>query len=231
MENVRETFKEVAAAILPVTIIVLIIQIALIRLPLESILQFLIGALFVCLGFFLFLLGVNAGLLPVGELIGRTLPKTKKPVLIILTGFFLGFAATVAEPDLRVLARQIDQVSGGDIGSELLVLTVSLGLAIFVSLALIRILFSIPIHAMMVGSYAAVFLLSLFVPEEFLPIAFDAGGVTTGPMAVPFVLALGIGSASSLSKNSARSGEGFGLIGLASVVPILAIMILGVLYR
>lgn len=231
MENVRETFKEVAAAILPVTIVVLIIQIALIRLPLESILQFLIGALFVSIGFFLFLLGVNAGLLPVGELIGKTLPKTKKPVLIVLTGFFLGFSATVAEPDLRVLARQIDLVSGGEIPSGILVFTVSLGLAIFVALALIRIIFSIPIHAMMIGSYSLIFLLSIFVPEDFMPIAFDAGGVTTGPMAVPFVLALGIGIASSLRKNSTRSGEGFGLIGLASVGPIFAIMILGVLFR
>src|SRR5690606_15586647 len=157
MENVKETFKEVASAILPVTIVVLIIQIALIRLPLESILQFLIGALFVSIGFFMFLLGVNAGLLPVGELIGRKLPQTKKPLLIILTGFFLGFSATVAEPDLRVLARQIDLVSEGAIPSGTLVLTVSLGLAIFVALALIRILFSIPIHAMMVGSYSLVF--------------------------------------------------------------------------
>lgn len=231
MENVSNTFKEVAAAILPVTIVVIILQIALLRMPFEQVFQFLIGALFVSIGFFLFLLGVNAGLLPVGEMIGKRLPKTKKPLIIIGTGFFLGFAATVAEPDLRVLSRQIEQVSEGSIGSGLLIFTVSLGLAIFVALAMVRIIYGIPIRYMMIGSYTLVFILSLFVPEAFLAISFDAGGVTTGPMAVPFILALGIGVASVMRKGSSTSGEGFGLIGLASVGPILAIMILGVLFR
>lgn len=231
MDSVKDTFKEVAAAILPVTIVVVILQVVILRLPLEALLQFLVGVLFVSTGFFLFLLGVNAGLLPIGEMIGRRLPKTKKSGLIIGTGFVLGIAVTVAEPDVRVLAKQIDQVSEGTISAGILILSVSLGLAIFVALAMIRTIFSIPVHYLLISGYAAVFILSLFVPEAFVPISFDAGGVTTGPMAVPFILALGIGVASVLRSGGSSSGEGFGLIGLASIGPVLAIMVLGVLFQ
>lgn len=231
MDNVKYTFKEVASAILPVTAVVILLQIFFIRLPLEALLQFLIGVVFVATGFFLFLLGVNAGLLPIGEMIGKKLPLTKKPWLIIGTGVVLGLAVTVAEPDVRVLANQIDQVSGGAISTNILILSVSIGLAIFVGLSMVRTLFSIPIHYMLIGGYSIVFLLSFFVPESFIPISFDAGGVTTGPMAVPFILALGIGFASVLRSDKPSSGEGFGLIGLASIGPIIAVMILGVLYR
>ncbi|TWT27376.1 DUF1538 domain-containing protein [Planomicrobium sp. CPCC 101110] len=231
MENIKETFKEVASAILPVTIVVIILQVTLIQLPLEALLQFLIGAAFVSIGFFLFLLGVTAGLLPVGELIGKQLPKTRKTWLIIGTGFLLGLAVTIAEPDVRVLAKQIDQVSAGGIGSNLLIFSVALGLAIFVALAMVRTIYSIPLHYMLIGGYVSVFALSIFVPEEFVSISFDSGGVTTGPMAVPFILALGVGVASVLRSSSSSDSEGFGLIGLASIGPILAVMILGVLFR
>lgn len=231
MQNVKDTFKEVAAAILPVTIVVLILQVTLIRLPLEAFLQFLIGAAFVSIGFFLFLLGVTAGLLPVGELIGKRLPRTKKKSLIIGTGFLLGLVVTIAEPDVRVLARQIDGVSHGEISSGVLVLSVALGLAIFVALAMVRTIFSIPLHYFLVGGYALVFALASFVPDEYVAISFDSGGVTTGPMAVPFIMALGVGVASVLRSGSPASSEGFGLIGLASIGPILALMVLGVLFQ
>ncbi|WP_033542192.1 DUF1538 domain-containing protein [Planococcus sp. CAU13] len=231
MENVRETFKEVAAAILPVTVVVIILQVAIIRMPMEALLQFLIGALFVSIGFFLFLLGVNAGLLPIGEMIGKRLPKTRNAWLIVGAGFLLGVVVTIAEPDLRVLAKQIDEVSEGTISATILILSVSLGLAIFVALAMIRTLFNIRLHYILIAGYASVFILSFFVPEAFVPISFDSGGVTTGPMAVPFILALGVGVASSLRSRDSKDGtEGFGLIGLASIGPVLAVMILGVIF-
>lgn len=231
MDNVKNTFKEVVAAIMPVTIVVIFLQIAIIRLPAEALLQFLVGVFFVSIGYFLFLLGVNAGLLPIGELIGKRLPRTKNAWLIIGTGLLLGIVVTIAEPDLRVLATQIDNVSDGAISATVLILSVSLGLAIFVALAMVRTLFNIPLHFVLLAGYAAVFLLSFFVPEAFVPISFDSGGVTTGPMAVPFILALGVGVASSLRPRDSNDGtEGFGLIGLASIGPILAVMILGVIF-
>src|SRR5690606_1516532 len=113
----------------------------------------------------------------------------------------------------------------------ILILSVALGLAIFVALAMVRTIYSIPIHYLLIGGYIAVFALSMFVPDAFVSISFDAGGVTTGPMAVPFILALGVGVASVLRTNSSSASEGFGLIGLASIGPVLAIMILGVLFQ
>ncbi|MDG5473909.1 DUF1538 domain-containing protein [Jeotgalibacillus sp. ET6] len=230
MDKVKGTFKEVSAAIFPITIVVILLQVTLIRLPLELFLQFIIGVLFVSLGFFLFLLGVHAGLLPVGEMIGKKLPKTKKTWLIIGVGLLLGFAVTIAEPDVRVLSEQIDDVSGGAIPSWILILSVAIGLSLFVGLAMARTVYSIPIHFLLAGCYILVFILAIFVPQAFIPISFDAGGVTTGPMAVPFILALGVGVASVLKSESSSSSDGFGLIGLASVGPIIAVMMLGVIF-
>jgi len=231
MENVRDTFKEVAAAILPVTTVVILLQLIFIRIPFEALIQFLIGVAFVSVGFFLFLIGVNAGLLPIGEMIGRKLPSTKKVGFIIATGFLLGLVVTIAEPDVRILAKQIEETSEGTVSAPILIWSVSLGLAIFVALAMVRTIFRIPLHYLLIGGYTLVFLLSFFVPKDFIAISFDAGGVTTGPMAVPFILALGIGVASVLRLETENSGEKFGLIGLASIGPILAVMLLGVLFR
>ncbi|KIL48447.1 DUF1538 domain-containing protein [Jeotgalibacillus campisalis] len=230
MDKVKGTFKEVSAAIFPITIVVVLLQVTLVRLPLDLFLQFIVGVIFVSLGFFLFLLGVHAGLLPVGEMIGKKLPKTKKTWLIIGVGLMLGFAVTIAEPDVRVLAEQIDDVSGGAIASWILILSVAIGLSLFVGLAMARTVFSIPIHYLLAGCYTVVFILAIFVPKSFIPISFDAGGVTTGPMAVPFILALGVGVASVLKSNSSSSSDGFGLIGLASIGPIIAVMMLGVIF-
>jgi hypothetical protein len=186
-------------------------------------------AFLVSIGLILFLLGVHIGLLPIGEMIGSALPKMGKAWLVVFWGFLLGFVATVAEPDVRVLALQVDQVANGAISRNLLIYTVALGVAIFVGLAMLRILLKIPITYLLVGGYGLIFLLAAFTPAHFVPISFDAGGVTTGPMTVPFILALGVGVASVLRGKSA-STDGFGLVALASIGPILAVLVLGVVY-
>ncbi|MBU9720800.1 MULTISPECIES: DUF1538 domain-containing protein [Bacillaceae] len=230
MRNIVDQFKEVTMAILPMTIVIIILQFTLIGLPTEIFLRFLAGVLFVGIGLFLFLVGVHIGLLPIGEMIGSTLPKTRKPWLIIAVGFILGLVVTLAEPDVRVLAFQVDEVSGGIISNNILIFTVAIGVAIFVALAMARTIFNIPLTYLLVGGYALVFTLAIFTPSQFIPISFDAGGVTTGPMTVPFILALGVGVASVLRKNSSSANDGFGLVALASIGPILAVMILGVIY-
>ncbi|MBU9711994.1 DUF1538 domain-containing protein [Evansella tamaricis] len=229
MQDIKDTIKEVVYAVMPITIVVVILQFTIIWLPFDVFLQFLVGVLFVTIGLILFLLGVHIGLLPVGEMIGSALPKTKKLWVILFFGFLLGFVVTVAEPDVRVLALQVDQVSGGDISRNILVYSVALGVGIFVLLAMLRIAFNIKITYLLAGGYSAVFLLASFTPAGFIPISFDAGGVTTGPMTVPFILALGVGVASVLrGKNSPT--DSFGLVALASIGPILAVLILGVIY-
>lgn len=231
MQTVKETIQEVVYAIMPLTVLVLILQYTLIWLPFESVLQFLVGVLFVSTGLALFLIGVHIGLLPVGEMIGSALPKTGKVWMILLFSFILGFAVTVAEPDVHVLAGYVDQVSDGAIAKWTLILPVALGLGIFVALSMARIILNVSIKWILIASYIVVFALALspWMPAEFIPISFDAGGVTTGPMAVPFILAFGVGIASVLRSDD-KSADGFGLVALASIGPLIAVLLLGMLY-
>lgn len=229
VDNIKDTLKEVVFSILPITIVIIILQFTLIWLPAETFIQFLIGVLMVGVGLILFLLGVNIGLLPVGEMIGSALSKTKKLSLIVGFGVVLGIVVTVAEPDVRVLSTQVDQVSGGAIPKSILILAVALGVGIFVGLAMLRIVFNFSIIYLLVIGYGLIFILAAFTPPIFVPISFDSGGVTTGPLTVPFIMALGVGVATVLRGKSASS-DGFGLVALASIGPILSVLVLGVIY-
>jgi hypothetical protein len=229
VQTPKETFKEVLVAVLPITLVVTILQFTLIWLPFYMFVQFLVGVVMVSLGLALFLLGVQWGMLPVGEHIGSALPKMGKTWIVVFFAFLLGYVVTVAEPDVRVLATQVDMVSAGEVSKQLLIYAVALGVAVFVALAILRILVGIPLRALLVGGYLLVFALAAFTPAHFMPISFDAGGVTTGPMTVPFILALGVGVASVLRGRTA-SADGFGLVALASIGPILAVMLLGVFF-
>jgi hypothetical protein len=229
MDNIRETIKEVILSILPITIIITILQFTLIWLPMEVFIQFLIGALMVAIGLILFLLGVSVGLQPVGELIGSALSKTKKVWMIVLFGFILWVVVTIAEPDVRVLGTQVDSVSGGAIPQSTLILSVALGVGIFVGLAMLRIILNINIVYLLIAGYGIAFLLAAFTPPTFVPISFDSGGVTTGPLTVPFILALGVGVATVI-RGKSSSSDGFGLVALASIGPIISVLVLGVIY-
>ena len=229
MQKIWEQFKEVAMAIFPMAVVIIVLQYTVIGLPPELFFRFIAGVVMVGFGLFLFLVGVHIGLLPVGEMIGSSLPKTGKWSLVIGIGFVLGVVVTIAEPDVRVLASQIDQVSGGEISNTVLVYSVALGVGFFVAIAMARTIFNIPLKYILIVSYGLVILLMTQVPPNFVPISFDAGGVTTGPMTVPFILALGVGVASVLRGKSSTS-DSFGLVALASIGPIFAVMLLGVIY-
>ena len=229
MQNVKKTIQEVFYAVLPITLVVVVLQFTLLWLPMQVFFQFLVGVLMVSTGLILFLIGVHLGLLPVGEMLGSVLPEMGKAWLVVFFGILFGFVVTIAEPDVRVLAAQVDLVSDGEISKNLLVYTVALGVAIFVGLAMMRIILNIPISYLLVGGYVLIFLLVAFTPAKFIPVSFDAGGVTTGPMTVPFILSLGVGVASVLGGKSASS-DGFGLVALASIGPVLAVLILGVVF-
>ncbi|MBA4601572.1 DUF1538 domain-containing protein [Thermoactinomyces sp. AMNI-1] len=229
MDHLKNTGREVIIAILPMTAVIFVLQFTVIWLPAEMFLQFLIGVVMVGLGLFLFLIGVDIGMIPVGEMIGSALSRLGKAGLVILFSVILGIASTVAEPDVIVLASQVDMVTGGAIPKSVLIFTVALGVGIFVGLAILRILLNIPITYLLIGGYSLILILSFFTPTEFVPVALDSGGVTTGPMTVPFIMALGLGVASVLSGKSASS-DGFGLVALASVGPVIAVLLLGVMY-
>lgn len=229
MNKIRETAFEVISAVIPITLLVILLQLFVIRLPLNTFIQFLVSVAMVSVGLILFLIGVHIGLLPIGELIGSLLPKTGKLWLVVFFGLLLGFVITVAEPDVRVLAIQVDMVSQGVISRNVLIFAVALGVAISVGLAMMRIILNISLYYLLIAGYTLVFILAAFTPSQFVPVSFDAGGVTTGPMTVPFILALGVGVSSVLAGKS-TSTDGFGLIALASIGPIIAVLLLGVIY-
>ncbi|MDD2648381.1 MAG: DUF1538 domain-containing protein [Eubacteriales bacterium] len=191
----------------------------------DLLLSFLIGAVFVIVGMGLFTLGADSSMSPIGSKIGATLTKSKNITLIIIASFILGAAITIAEPDLQVLAETVPHIN-----STVLLITVGVGVGIFLAAAIARIIFGVRLRVLLIVFYAVVFLLAAFTDRDFLSIAFDSGGVTTGPMTVPFILALGVGVANIRSDRRAES-DSFGLVALSSIGPILAVLILGFFYK
>lgn len=228
IQDFKETYKEVLQAILPLTLAVLLIMLLFIGMDLDLVITFLKGAIFVVFGMGLFLMGVKLGMLPLGEAIGADLPKHGSVIFIVIVGFLLSFMVTVAEPDVRVLSTMIESVSDNGMQSSTLVISISLGVGFFVAASLLRIIYGIPLKHMLFVGYLIVLLLAFFTPLDYLAISYDSGGVTTGPVTVPVILALGIGISSVLRGKSELS-ESYGLIGLASLGPILSLMILGIL--
>ncbi len=222
-----EILHEVMTSVLPIIAVVLLLQVAVIGCTLSEIATFLISAVMVSLGFSLFLMGVKIGMLPMGESIGADLPKHGSIVFIVIATFLLSFLVTIAEPDVRVLSTVIDSVSGQEVSKSGLLFVIAFGVAFFMVVSMLRIIYNVSLRYLFGAGYLLVMLVSLFVPSQYLAISYDAGGVTTGPMTVPVILALGLGITSVLGGRSALS-DGFGLIGLASIGPILGVMLMGV---
>ncbi|MDR0381626.1 MAG: DUF1538 domain-containing protein [Oscillospiraceae bacterium] len=219
-KKLREKVKEAFASVLPVTAIVLGVSIV-VDMSIGTVIMFLSGALLLILGMGLFSLGADMFMMPMGEGVGGQIARSGKLWLLISVAFFLGFVVTVAEPDLQVLAGQVPSVPSG-----LLIASVAAGVGAFLVLALLRVLFRISLARLLIGFYLVVFLVSFFVPKNFVSIAFDSGGVTTGPITVPFLMALGLGLASAKGSKDSHDNS-FGLVALCSIGPILAVLILG----
>jgi len=226
---VKDVALEVVKAIMPITITITIFQFTFIRMPILLFVQFLIGVLLVMLGMWLFLIGVKIGILPMGEAIGSELPKRGALPYVIAIAFLVGFAVTIAEPDVIVLSHQVDVVSEGSISHILLISVIAIGVGFFVAMAMVRIILGFPMAYLLAAGYTVILVLSFFTPPQFVPVAFDSSGVTTGPVAVPVILALGIGFSSVLAGKSPLS-DGFGLIGLASIGPVIGVMVMGVIF-
>lgn len=210
---------------LPIICIVLVLCFTIAPISSSILLCFLMGAVMILVGMMFFTLGAEMSMTPMGERVGSCLTKSKNLAMIISIAFLLGFIVTISEPDLQVLAGQVPAVP-----NMVLILSVACGVGVFLVLALLRMLFSIPLPPMLVVFYLLVFVLAIFVPRDFLSIAFDSGGVTTGPMTVPFIMALGVGI-SAIRSDRHAADDSFGLVALCSVGPILAVMILGMIYN
>ena len=224
-EKAREKARESISAVIPIVLIVFILGFTVAALSPGILVEFLVGSVLVILGMIFFSMGAELSMTPMGEHVGGSMLRTKKLGFIIIIGFILGFIITISEPDLQVLAEQVSSVP-----NLVLILSVALGVGAFLVVALLRILFGIALPPLLFSFYILVFILAMFVPENFLAVAFDSGGVTTGPMTVPFIMALGVGIASI--RNDKHAGDdSFGLVALCSIGPILAVLILGLLYH
>lgn len=210
---------------LPIICIVLMLCFTIAPISSSILLCFLMGAVMILVGMMFFTLGAEMSMTPMGERVGSCLTKSRNLAMIIFIAFLLGFIVTISEPDLQVLAGQVPAVP-----NMTLILSVAFGVGVFLVLALLRMLFSMPLPPLLVLFYLLAFALAIFVPEDFLSIAFDSGGVTTGPMTVPFIMALGVGI-SAIRSDRHAADDSFGLVALCSVGPILAVMVLGMIYN
>ncbi len=221
---VFEKVKESAISVLPIFITVMLICFTVSPISADLMLCFIIGALLLIVGMGFFSLGAEMSMTPIGNKIGTAITKTRNLPFILVISFFLGFAVTVAEPDLQVLAETVPHIN-----NTVLIVTVGIGVGFFLSVCMLRILTGMKLRWLLIAFYAVVFILASFTDKNFLGIAFDSGGVTTGPMTVPFILALGIGVANTRSDKKAEA-DSFGLVALCSIGPILAVLILGFFY-
>jgi len=223
--RLQEKLSEALKAVLPVMFIVILLSFTIAPIPTGIMMAFLTGGALLIIGMMFFTLGAELAMEPMGEKLGTQITKTKRLWLIILLGFLLGFVITISEPDLQVLANQVPAIP-----NMTLILAVAIGVGIFLAVAILRMLFSVPLPHMLIGFYLLVFALAVFVPENFLAVAFDSGGVTTGPMTVPFIMAFGIGI-SSIRSDRHASDDSFGLVALCSIGPIIAVLLLGLIYK
>jgi hypothetical protein len=216
---------EAFVSVLPITAIVLLASVVLTPMPTGTILIFLVGAALLIIGMGFFSLGADMAMIPMGEGIGIELTKSSKLALILAVTFVMGVIITVAEPDLHVLGKLVPSIP-----SLMLILTVAVGVGIFLAVSVFRTLFKIRLWTLLIFFYIITFALACFTPDAFIPVAFDSGGVTTGPITVPFMLAMGIGVASIRSDKDSID-DSFGMVALCSIGPILAVMLLGIFYK
>ena len=219
-----EKLKESLSSVLPVTGIVFVLCFTVSPIPNGLLMGFVLGALMLILGMGFFTLGTDLAMTPIGNHVGSAVTKSRSVWLIVLVSLLVGIFITMSEPDLQVLAEQVPGIP-----NMTLIIAVAAGVGIFLVVAMLRMLFRIKLSYLLIGVYAFVFVLAQFVPQEFLSVDFDSGGVTTGPMTVPFIMALGVGVAAIRSDSDAEN-DSFGLVALCSVGPILAVLILGITY-
>ncbi len=225
MKKLWSKIKESLMAVAPIAAIVAVLQFTIVPMPAGTVMLFWAGTIVLILGMGLFSLGADVAMMPMGEHIGSNLTKTSKLWILLPVCFMLGAMITAAEPDLQVLAEQVPSVP-----NFTLIASVSVGVGFFLAIAFLRILYQVRLNLLFIIFYIILFLMAAFASESYLAVAFDSGGVTTGPITVPFILALGVGLSSVLGGKSSHD-DSFGLVALCSIGPIMAVMIMGIFYN
>jgi len=222
IQNLKVKLREAVFAVMPVTFVILLLGFTIVPMPVDVVLMFLVGAGFVIFGLAVFTLGAEMAMTPMGDSLGYYIVKKRNTAFLIFMGLVSGFIITIAEPGLIVLAEQVPGIP-----SLVLIVTVATGVGVFLAIAFLRTVLNMSLQHILVVFYGILFILAVFVPEDFLPISFDSGGATTGSMTVPFIMALGAAVARS---NGNGKSDTFGLIAICSIGPIIAVMILGMIY-
>ena len=220
----------VIKVLLPLIFLFLLAQKLFLKLPGDYVLTIIKGICLSFLGLVLFLYGVHFGFLPMGTIIGEKLGAVQDRWLLIPFGFVIGFLAAFSEPQVRVLSDQVEEYFSGYIGKRLVLYAISVGVAFFVALGMAKIVYGIPILYIIVPGYTVALIMMWFSDSRFVAIAFDAGGVATGPMAVTFLMAIAVGIATAMEGRDPII-DGFGLIALIALAPIISLMVIGVIYR
>lgn len=219
-----EKFKDSFKATLPLTVVIVIVLVFF-QVETTTIFTFLFGALMLMIGLSLFSIGVESSMMNLARDIGTFIVKKKNLVFFIMVAFLLGFLITIAEPSVLVLGKQFKST----VPLTIMVLTIAFGSALFAVISLLRIVLKVPLKYLILIIFGTLFLVAYFIPIDFFPVAFDAGGFSTGPMAVPFLLALGFGIVSTQANST--NEDSFGLLGITSIGPIFAVLILGLFYK
>ncbi len=224
--NILVKLKETVTSVLPVMLIVLILGLTVAPLGASLLVRFVVGGVLLILGLTIFLLGVDIGIRPLGEQTGAALVSKRNLFILLSVSFVIGFLVTVAEPDIQVFGDQIHSVFSA-VNKTGLVYIIAAGVGLLITVGLLRSMLNWSLKITLLVLYIGVFILAYFTPESFRGIAFDSGGATTGPMTVPFILAIGIGVSSVRSKGADKDSESFGLTGITSVGPIMAVLAYG----
>lgn len=230
----KDKIIESLTSILPIALIIALLGVSFTPIDTGTFVLFSVGVILLIVGMGCFTLGADMSLLVIGEKIGSKMTHSRKIWLIALLSFIIGIIVTLAEPDLKILAEQVGALKpewdGTFFGDYLLIITVAVGVGIFLTIAMLRIVFRIRLSILLIIFYVGAFVLSIFCPAQFRAVAFDSGGVTTGPMTVPFIMSLGVGVASIRSDKKGQD-DSFGLVALSSVGPIIAVLVLGVIFK
>lgn len=216
--------EESAKSALPIVAIVFLICFTFVPVPAGALLAFVFGSILLIIGMGLFTIGVDIAMTPIGQHIGSAVTHTRKLWFILLISFLVGTFITISEPDLQVLAGQVPSIP-----DMVLIGFVAVGVGLFLMAAMVRIFLGVPLRTILILFYVLIIILACFLPVDYIGVAFDSGGVTTGPMTVPFIMALGVGVAASRSDRNAQN-DSFGLVAISSIGPILAVLVLGLLY-
>lgn len=225
MNLIKNKLIESLKSVLPIALIVLSLSITIVPISTGDMFLFLVGVCCLVFGMSLFTAGAEMSMQPLGTKIGATIGSSKKIWLIAFISFVIGILVTISEPDLQILAEQVRGLE-----NMVLILTVSVGVGIFLMIAVMRIVFNWNLTAIMIAFYAVAFVLAFFVDRSFLCLAFDSGGVTTGPMTVPFIMSIGAGVSASKISGDDRN-DAFGITGLCSIGPIIAVLVLGIVMK